>query len=102
MEAIHPHPRWASRITLNHWRRVERLQAITEADAQAEGVERIELTSGIIEEIPPPFNRVHPMTSTYRDAFAKLWDKINGRSMGIVALGLGYFITSRRSECGQG
>lgn len=69
-------PRWASRITLEITGvKVERVQNISEADAQAEGIERLELTSGILEGVPPPFNRVHPMTSSYRDAFASHWGK---------------------------
>ena len=57
-------PRWASRITLDVVSvRVERLHAITEDDAKLEGVE--------------PFR--HPSGAhSYRDAFAILWDDING------------------------
>jgi hypothetical protein len=72
-------PRWASRLTLEIVDvRAERLQQITEADAQAEGVERPELTSGIVEGMEPPFNRVHPMTGDYADGFKNLWNDING------------------------
>lgn len=67
-------PRWASRITLEIeavW--CERVQDITEANAMAEGVERIELGPHEIAGLP-----VHPMTSSYAAAFATLWDSING------------------------
>jgi hypothetical protein len=55
-------PRWASRDTLEVVSvRPERLQAITEADAIAEGVQM-----------------VGPADLTDRGSFAKLWDSING------------------------
>lgn len=67
-------PRAASRITLEMTSvRVERLQGISEADAMAEGCERIELGPHEIGGIP-----VHPMTSSYFEAFRKLWQSING------------------------
>jgi hypothetical protein len=79
-------PRGASRITLEVVSvRVERLQDITEADAQAEGVERINLTDGILHGVPlhPVFGvpKVHPYTSTYKDAFQAAWDTIYGSSL---------------------
>lgn len=59
-------PRWASRITLEVTGvRVERLQGISEADARAEGVER---PRPIIDDEP----------CTYVDAYADLWDRLNG------------------------
>lgn len=72
-------PRWASRITLEITDiRVQRLQEISEEDAAAEGVGRIELSPG------PSFGRVgglelkgHPLTSTHGHAFCVLWDSIN-------------------------
>lgn len=57
-------PRWASRITLDVLSvRVERLQAITEADAIAEGVTHGEDQEGF----------------DHRDLFMHLWQKINGK-----------------------
>ena len=65
-------PRWASRITLEITDiRVERVQDISEADAQAEGVKRLILSPTEIGGVP-----VHPMTSYYRDAFRLAWDSI--------------------------
>ena len=67
-------PRWASRITLEVIGvRVERLHAITEEDARAEGVAVGELQPAIINGEPGQaafFNA--------RDAFAYLWAGING------------------------
>lgn len=60
-QSIHM-PRWASRITLEVTGvRVERLQDISEADAQAEGV-------GLSDD----------QTYPYTFAFATLWDQLNG------------------------
>ena len=62
-------PRWASRITLEITNiRVERLQSITEADAQAEGVKWPN------PEVPE-YGVTHP---TCIDAFRGLWESING------------------------
>jgi hypothetical protein len=59
-------PRWASRITLEVTSvRVERLQAITDADARAEGV------MSRLEDLALPLHHVV--------AFAGLWDEINGK-----------------------
>ena len=67
-------PRWASRITLEITGvRVERLQDISEADAMAEGVERIDLSPRKINGM-----QVHPLTSSYFAAFMELWRSING------------------------
>lgn len=59
-------PRWASRLTLDVVSvRVERLQAITEKDARAEGVAvaPVALASG----------------ATHRQVFADLWDSLNAK-----------------------
>lgn len=56
-------PRWAARVELELLAvRVERLQSITEADAQAEGVEPIQMDGG-----------------SYLPRFEGLWDSINGK-----------------------
>ena len=61
-------PRWGSRITLEVTDvRVEQLQKISEEDAQAEGV------AGLVEK------RAYKAGNPWRDAFAVLWDKINGK-----------------------
>lgn len=70
-------PRWASRITLEITNvRVERLQDITENDAQAEGCSAVEGCKW------HTFKEMHagiPMHAhTARDAFAALWESING------------------------
>jgi hypothetical protein len=61
-------PRWASRITLRITRlRVERLQAISEADAIAEGCPAVSLHDLDCDSTPPSGH------------YAKLWDSINGK-----------------------
>lgn len=63
-------PRWASRLTLEVVSvRVERLQDISEADAQAEGVTLSTAHS-------PDGSPAH--YETHRERFARLWDSING------------------------
>ena len=77
-------PRWASRITLEITRvRVERLQSISEADAQAEGVEDV---TAQVAPRDPEFR----FWRRYRDgglngytdnaiaSYASLWTEING------------------------
>lgn len=62
-------PRWASRITLEIVSvRVERVQEITEADAQAEGVESVS-----IADVP------RQAAWSCRQDFAQLWDKLNAK-----------------------
>jgi hypothetical protein len=62
-------PRWASRILLEVVSvRVERLQAITEADARAEGI-----------KYPPLFaDEPCPSDEYARKSYAGLWNSING------------------------
>lgn len=63
-------PRWASRLTLRVTDvRVERLQAITNADARAEGIRD---TRGAREF-------AETGSATEREAFVALWDSINGK-----------------------
>jgi hypothetical protein len=70
-------PRWASRITLTVTDvRVERLQDISEADANAEGV------SG---DLCVSAERAAKMGAAeiefdYRTSYAALWDSINGKN----------------------
>ena len=82
-------PRWASRITLEVTNiRLERLQAITEADAQAEGVESFPLQG---YEPMPGDDRMTVWRDyqrkiqddkagcfTARNSFETLWESING------------------------
>jgi hypothetical protein len=66
-------PRWASRIDLEVVSvRVERLHAITEEDAKAEGVERYD-DDGVTYY--GPLNRGHACAAV---AFERLWREING------------------------
>ena len=63
-------PRWASRITLEITNvRVERLQEITEEDADKEGV-------SLLYDDP---NRVDRRSPKYKDGFHTLWNHINGK-----------------------
>lgn len=61
-------PRWASRITLDVLAvRVERLQEISEEDAEAEGVD-------------PDFGNAYTdARNDHRRAYGRLWDSINGK-----------------------
>lgn len=77
-------PRWASRITLEVTEvRVERLQDISEADAEAEGVERV-----FGRDVPPAMGGGVETWRDYleegwrtsaRSSFVTLWESIHGR-----------------------
>lgn len=69
-------PRWASRITLEVVRvRVERVQDISEADAQAEGV--------AMGYWPCTFEGSNaPRPIGYAPMFRRIWDSINGKREG--------------------
>jgi hypothetical protein len=63
-------PRWASRWTLQlRDVRVERVQAISEEDAIAEGARRAK---------PTEDSTIEHRSGTYRAGFSALWDDING------------------------
>ena len=71
-------PRWASRILLEIVSvRVERLQAISDADAQAEGVERVVIGEGWRRYCDDEIVGVPPC-ATARDSYGTLWQQING------------------------
>ena len=73
-------PRWASRILLEISAvRVERLHDISEADAQAEGVERVVAGSGWRRYSDPDSEEVGvPPCADARSSFRSLWEHING------------------------
>jgi hypothetical protein len=77
-------PRWASRILLDVTAvRVERLQAISEEDARAEGVKASDAAAvfqrvGTSTHGLPHVRQVKDLENTARGAFACLWDSING------------------------
>jgi hypothetical protein len=75
--AIHM-PRWASRITLNVVSvRVERLQDISEADAKAEGVERVgDRWRNYMRERES--QGINETVRTARESFFSLWESIHG------------------------
>ncbi len=67
-------PRWASRILLEIVNiRVERLQDITESDAEKEGMTVKKVN------IPQPGFKVGDPLESYRDVFKFLWNSINGK-----------------------
>lgn len=72
-------PRWASRLTLIVTAtRIERLWAITEAGAEAEGAPGEEfslLSNGILDRDWPNWRIMQP---SYQAGYANLWAKING------------------------
>ncbi|WP_131655434.1 hypothetical protein [Methylocucumis oryzae] len=66
-------PRWASRILLEITDvRVERLHDISEQDAEAEGVECIEVETGRMDA-----NSCVETIGSYIASYAELWDKLN-------------------------
>lgn len=72
-------PRWASRITLEVTGvRVERLDDITESDAQAEGVllPATEIDGEVMALLP--IDGYAPKEWTHREFFKRLWAEING------------------------
>ena len=73
-------PRWASRLLLEIVAvRVERLQDISEADAQAEGVERVVAGVGWRRYCDPDSEEVGvPPCGDARRSFRSLWKFING------------------------
>ena len=73
-------PRWASRITLEVTGvRCERLRDISEADAQAEGVERTVTGDGWRRYADPSREAVGlPPFADARSSFRSLWEHING------------------------
>lgn len=73
-------PRWASRILLEITGvRVERLHEISEADAQAEGVERVVAGVGWRRYCDPDSEEVGvPPCGDARRSFRSLWKFING------------------------
>ena len=76
-------PRWASRITLRITDvRVERLKDISEADAQAEGVEQLPVPAGFPQSGKEMWKGYQNKGRAYRDtaidSFMSLWQSING------------------------
>lgn len=71
-------PRWASRITLEVTDvRVERLQNISEADAEAEGIQPFERCAG--QSVYRWHGVDSPLAANPVSAYATLWESINGK-----------------------
>lgn len=71
-------PRWASRITLEITEiRVQRVQEISEEDAEAEGAARQFRTVIPVDGKPVGCKRPYSMPLSFRAGFANLWDSIN-------------------------
>ena len=72
-------PRWASRILLEITEvRVERLQEISEEDAESEGIERLKSGRGYYDPtLPKAAVRLGQYYSSAKWAFVALWDSIN-------------------------
>ena len=78
-------PRYAARLLLDHTAaiRVERLQDISEADAQAEGVEKNWIGPDCPPEYADEWRDYNPLNTdgfpcfSARDSFTSLWDEIN-------------------------
>ncbi len=69
-------PRWASRLTLEITAvRVERLQDISEADAIAEGVERV---GDRFKQYMPMFDGSAYNPALAKSSYSQLWESING------------------------
>jgi hypothetical protein len=75
-------PRWASRLTLTVTDvRVQRLHDISEADAEAEGIERLKSGRGFYDPTASKAAvRFGEWTSTARQGFSRLWESIHGPS----------------------
>lgn len=76
-------PRWASRITLEVIElRLERVQDISEEDAKSEGIQQSQCSGGRDGRYwcgaPHPAHGAPKQFNTPVEAFASLWDSING------------------------
>ena len=90
-------PRWASRILLEITDvRVERLNAISEEDATAEGVPP---AGSMLPQYPGTFQTPKGDFATAKDAFQRLWESIYGEESW-KANGWVWVISSKRIEGG--